>query len=43
MSDNMVLQGQSDPVKLRVLIIGYDPVFLASVSEFLHLLKHQGT
>ncbi|KAK9911357.1 hypothetical protein M0R45_035273 [Rubus argutus] len=41
MSANMVLQGQSDPIKLRVLIIGYDPVFLASVSEFLHLLKHQ--
>lgn len=43
MSDNMVLHGQSDPVKLRVLVIGYDPAFLASVSEFLHLLKHQGT
>ncbi|XP_061999166.1 two-component response regulator ARR2-like [Rosa rugosa] len=38
----MVLQGQSDPVKLRVLVIGYDPTFLASVSEFLRLLNHQG-
>ncbi|KAM5554298.1 two-component response regulator ARR2-like [Rosa sericea] len=37
----MVLQRQSDPVKLRVLVIGYDPTFLASVSEFLRLLNHQ--
>ena len=43
MIDDMVLQGKSDPVKLRVLVIGYDPTFLANVSEFLRLLNHQGT
>ncbi|KAL6129231.1 hypothetical protein ACLB2K_072584 [Fragaria x ananassa] len=41
MLDDMVLQGNTDSVKLRVLVIGNDATFLANVSEFLHILNHQ--
>ncbi|KAL6125676.1 hypothetical protein ACLB2K_073731 [Fragaria x ananassa] len=41
MLDDMVLQGKTDSVKLRVLVIGNDATFLANVSEFLHILNHQ--